>query len=315
MNNNISRARVKVLLAAYNGADWIVPQVESILAQQGVDVSVVIADDHSRDATLQVLHERFAHEPRVTVLARAQGSGSAGANFRNMYRETDVRDVDFVALADQDDVWNADKLARAVMRLDADGADGYSSAVTAVWQGGAAKILQQHPTPTAADHLFEGAGQGCTFVMRGEFFVSVQDFCRKNHDAVEQMHYHDWLVYLLARAWQRHWSFDQQPSMTYRQHALNEIGARKGWSAIRHRLALIRNGWYRKQLAVASDIYLLADGRDDVACDLAGRLGGGQRRAGGLVDRIAMAIAVACHGRRRASDRGVLTLAALAGWF
>lgn len=304
-----------MILAAYNGAGWIVPQVQSILAQQGVEVSVVIADDHSRDATFQVVREHFAQEPRVTMLERPQGSGSAGANFRNMYRETEIGQADFVALADQDDIWNPDKLARAVARLNTDRTDGYSSAVTATWDGGETKVLTQNPATTAADHLFEGAGQGCTFVMRADFFVKVQDFCRKNQAAVEKLHYHDWLVYLLSRAWQLRWTFDQQPSMTYRQHALNEIGARKGISAIRHRLALIRNGWYGGQLAAASEIYLLAGGNGDVAADLARRLDPKRRHANGLINRLALAHAVARHGRRRGSDRAVLAFAALAGWF
>src|SRR6185437_14487000 len=48
-----SPPRVLVLLASYNGARWIGRQIESILAQEAVDVRIVIADDGSSDGTLE----------------------------------------------------------------------------------------------------------------------------------------------------------------------------------------------------------------------------------------------------------------------
>jgi glycosyltransferase involved in cell wall biosynthesis len=49
------RPKVLVLLAAFNGSDWIVEQIESILGQEGVDLSLLIGDDGSTDGTLAKL--------------------------------------------------------------------------------------------------------------------------------------------------------------------------------------------------------------------------------------------------------------------
>jgi rhamnosyltransferase len=56
------RPRVLVLLAAYNGAKWIVQQIETILNQKCVDVRLVISDDGSSDATLAKVREFAAEE-------------------------------------------------------------------------------------------------------------------------------------------------------------------------------------------------------------------------------------------------------------
>lgn len=57
--------KVVVLLSSYNGEKYIRPQVDSILAQQGVDVRILIRDDGSRDNTLTILQE---YGERVEVL-------------------------------------------------------------------------------------------------------------------------------------------------------------------------------------------------------------------------------------------------------
>ncbi|HBN14018.1 MAG TPA: glycosyl transferase, partial [Pseudohongiella sp.] len=43
--------RVAVLLAAYNGMQWLPEQLDSILSQVGVDVTVYVSTDRSSDGT------------------------------------------------------------------------------------------------------------------------------------------------------------------------------------------------------------------------------------------------------------------------
>lgn len=305
--------RVGVLLAAYNGATWIGMQVNSILQQDSVDVKILIGDDKSSDATAKVLTESFSNDNRVTLIRREMGTGSSGANFRTLYREAEVNDVDYVALSDQDDYWNVDKLSCALASLNGSESDAYSAAVLATWSVDRKKILRQNPNMRAADHLFEGAGQGCTFVMRADFFREVQAFCRLHAAVVEELHHHDWLVYILARAWNKKWCFDARPSMMYRQHGHNELGARDGLSAIRHRLAMIRNGWYARQIQAASRIYILAGGSDKACLVLAKQFSDHIQKAS-MTRRLSLCIAVLLHGRRRFVDRGILAVAALAAW-
>jgi rhamnosyltransferase len=302
--------RVLVLLASYNGAPWLAEQVESILGQRGVEVSILIGDDLSKDATRGLVQEKWGSDPRVTLHGWDQSSGSAGANFRRLYRFADLDGFDLVALADQDDIWAADKLQSAAAALQASGAVGYSCSVTSFWPDGRKRLVAQRPVPSGGDFLFEGAGQGCTFVISARFFARVRAFCNDHVEAVEALHYHDWLIYLLSRAWEGDWYFDAAPKMRYRQHDGNEIGSRGGLASITRRLELVRNGWYRKQVLAATHIYVLANTGSTAVRRFLGAL----RAHDSFMRRVKLAWFCARHGRRRLADRAVLVLASAAGW-
>lgn len=302
--------KVLVLLATYNGHQWLSEQIHSILAQEGVDVFINIADDGSNDGTRELISQEWAAYPQISVLFRAPGSGSAGANFRQMYRESDAVDFDFVALADQDDIWLSGKLLAGISALRGAGAQGYSCGVRPFWPDGREKDVLQCTTIRLADFLFEGAGQGCTYVMTVALFNRVNKFCLENVALSEQLHYHDWLVYLLARAWGMTWYFDVQPWIRYRQHLGNEIGSRGSFGAITKRLGMIRNGWYRHQVDSAIDVFANVVPGDPLLNKFFKLF----KKKPSLGRKCALAIFVITHGRRRLSDRIVLGISALSGW-
>lgn len=299
-------------MATRNGAKWIVEQVESILAQRDVQVKIIVQDDCSSDSTLDILREKYpALIPhQIELRSNDSPTGSAGANFKKLFREADAGGFEFVAFADQDDIWNPDKLNRAVAVLTAQEADGYSAAVKAFWADGREHVLAQSGREREADFLFEGAGQGCTFVLTARAFARVQEFCRRRSDAADGFHYHDWLVYLLVRAWGGRWSFDAVPCLLYRQHQNNEIGARGNFGAITRRLSLLSNGWYRKQLLSAISVYHSVGGRNAQV----GRLERLTSRRDSIMKRLSLTHFVLRHGRRRLIDRFALAWASMAGW-
>ena len=307
--NGPARPRVLVLLATYNGAAWIREQMDSILAQRDVDVRVAVRDDCSTDGTRLEL-ARFAGDPRVRIVAADGPSGSAAANFLTLITENPAGNCELIAFADQDDCWNPEKLSRAGRMLASSRAAGYSSATLAVWENGRQRLLRPSGLPTAADFLFEGAGQGCTFVLTAALYEEVRRFLASHRPAAGTLHYHDWLVYALARAWDRQWFFDAQPSMKYRQHAGNDTGARGTLDGIVKRLARIRQGWYRTQLlAIAS---ACAQAAPDNARVYAWRQE--LLRPGSWRRRIRIARFCMRGGRRRTRDNLTVVFAALCGW-
>ncbi len=304
------RPRILVLLATYNGKRWLDEQLDSLLAQEGVRVDLLIGDDRSTDGTRELLLDLCARRPEARLCGWDSGSGSAGGNFRRLYLAAEPAAYDYVALADQDDVWLPNKLARGVAALRQSGAQGYSCAVNAFWPDGKSAVLAQVARTRAADFLFEGAGQGCTFVVRAAAFARVQQFCRDHPQQANGLHYHDWLIYVLARAWDMAWYFDAQPMIRYRQHDGNEIGSRGGMGAINKRLGMIRNGWYRKQVRVAAAVYRQAGGGAARVLALAAAVQPGRT----LAQRAALLLRVGRDGRRRPVDRAVLVLAVVLGW-
>ncbi len=304
--------RVLVLLAARNGAQWIEEQVESILGQRGVEVALVVGDDASTDDTRVRLTKRWGGDTRVRMRAFETSSGSAGASFQRLMREVDATGFDAVALSDQDDCWLPDKLLAAVDILREQGASGYSAAVRAHWPDGRAAVLGQCPHMRRADFLFEGAGQGCTFVLERGFFQRAQGFLRGDAGRGATMHFHDWMVYVLSRAWNVRWVFDPVPRMDYRQHSGNDIGARGGLAGGSRRLWMIRDGWYAEQIAKASAVYVAAGGCDPLVLSLVRELE--HRAARGIPASVRLALRLIQDGRRRRVDRAVLACAALARW-
>ncbi|WP_426110175.1 glycosyltransferase [Massilia sp. PWRC2] len=302
--------RILVLLATYNGVQWLREQINSILAQQGVVVDLLIGDDCSGDGTATFIIEEWGSNPRITLICWPSPSGSAGANFRRLYRHANAEAYDFVALADQDDIWFPAKLENAVFMLTKEDAQGYSCAVEAFWPGGRVNVLAQNPHLRDADFIFEGAGQGCTFVLTRKLFICVQDFCVAHPDEADGLHYHDWLIYLIARRLGKGWCFDRRPHMRYRQHGGNEIGSRGTFGAATRRLALMKNGWYAAQImaasAAASAVPVKSDTMDRIRILLS--------EHDSLTRRAKMMCLVARSGRRKLHDRLLLVFVAGCGW-
>ena len=297
-------------MAAYNGNEWIHEQVKSILSQKFVEVSILISDDLSVDKTTSIIENYSENDDRVSLVKQNRGSGSAGQNFMKMIRDVDVSNCEYIAFSDQDDIWFSDKITRAISKIESSISVAYSSSVLAFWPSGKKKILHQSPEVKSADFLFEGAGQGCTFVLTVDFFLRVQKFCIDNKSLTDIFYYHDWLVYLLSRCWGQKWFFDNRPSMNYRQHDGNDTGARSGFSSFKRRINLIANGWYKKQIEVAIEIAKKADSDNESIKKLECLLG--MKKS--LIQRVRLVSFVAKSGRRKFIDRVVLVLSVLFFW-
>lgn len=304
---NKSTPKILILLATYNGFVGLPRQISSILNQSKVDVHIVISDDHSDDRTAKYLREVNAKSKKIDVIFRDTGTGSAGQNFFGMFRSVDSRGFDYVALADQDDCWFENKLDYAVSCLETSECAAYSSSVTAVWSDGRRKVLQQSSSIRKADFLFEGAGQGCTFVISTCFFHEIQEFSIINEHLTNQFHYHDWYVYLLCRMSGKDWFFDARSTMNYLQHNENDTGARSGYRAFLKRIRLILSGWYKCQIIIAIEIARRVDPENEIIILFKQFTNNSLT----FVKRLSYAILLLKHGRRKVSDRVVLCIASL----
>jgi rhamnosyltransferase len=305
----MTRPKVLVLLAAFNGSKWILEQVESILNQINVDINLVISDDGSTDGTGAMI-ERLAADQRVRAISSPVPTGSAAQNFLRLIRSTPADGYDFISFADQDDIWYEDKIYRGCSSLSKTGAKGYSSAVTAFWSDGRERMLPQVEMLTASDFMFEGAGQGSTFVLASDFYRRLRAFLVEHVSQTKLLHYHDWAIYALSRSWKVNWIFDQKPCLKYRQHGENDTGARTSLSGIRMRLGRIKNGWYSEQLRTIANICFTASPADPVIAEWHDLLAQPHSPVR------AWRIAGFClrGGRRRLSDRVIFLSAVVAGW-
>jgi len=291
--------RVLVLLAAHNGMQWIAEQVESIRAQEGVEVSILASDDASTDGT----HEYLSSAPGVALLPGRGPYGSAGRNFFHLLSRADFSAHDFFAFADQDDIWYSWKLARAMDCLERESCEGYSANVTAFWEDGREALVDKSHPQRELDYLFEGPGPGCTFVMSTRLARQIQDVLRSNPGVRDDISLHDWFAYAWARSHGFAWFIDKQPVMRYRQHGANYLGANVGSIAAKKRVGQVKSGWYRGQVEAIARV-CGADSREIVRKVLSKNWSG----------RLCLALH-AGKFRRRYRDVLALAFISLMGWF
>ena len=243
-----------ILLATYNGEKWLPEQLDSIRNQQQVDVRVVVSDDQSDDSTLRVLREHSASIPLTILPTQVERYGSANRNFLRLVRDAQIGDAAYVALADQDDIWHPDKLARAVAKLRSDDAEAYSSDVEAFWPDGRTKLVKKSYPQKSLDFMFGSPGPGCTFVFTRSIYLEMRGWVTAHFADLSRLWVHDWIFYAYARAKGHRWVIDDSPTMRYRQHHSNEIGVNIGFKAIQRRLAVVREGRYRHNIIIISEL-------------------------------------------------------------
>lgn len=246
--------KIAVLLSAYNGLAYIEAQIDSILRQVGVDVTIFLSVDRSSDDTHAWCLALAESHLNVQVLPYGEHFGGAGPNFYRLLRDVDLSGFDYLSFADQDDIWHPEKLWRAHSLMAAQNAVGYSSNFTAFWPSGETRIVNKALPQRTCDFLFESAGPGCTYVLHSSLAQPLQKLVRNANTKLLSVDYHDWLTYAFARAHKFPWVIDSWSSMQYRQHANNQIGVNSGWRSFWLRVRKILSGYGFEQSLLIADL-------------------------------------------------------------
>lgn len=105
---------VSVVVPAYNNAPFIERTIDSVLAQDGVEFELIVADHSSNDSTAEVI-DRYSTDPRVTLATTPAGGGAK----RNWDRVSRLATGTYIKLLPGDDVLRPGALARQVRLLQA----------------------------------------------------------------------------------------------------------------------------------------------------------------------------------------------------
>ncbi len=124
--NAVVAPLVSVAVPAYNAADYLERAVDSALSQTMPSLEIIIVDDASTDATLEMARRIATYDPRVRVLRNELNSGPAAS--RN--RAIGAAQGEWIALLDGDDAWSPRRLE--LMLADAKKADVVSDDVNIV---------------------------------------------------------------------------------------------------------------------------------------------------------------------------------------
>ncbi len=239
---------VEVLLATYNGEKYLAEQLDSLIAQIGVSVSLVVSDDGSDDNTLQILSSYKSKFASIEILKGPKMGPQA-----NFFYLLSQSKGEFIALCDQDDIWEPGHLQASVTRLDPKKPSMTFSSVREfksmdpenmrVWPK---KIRIQY----IGNILFENQVRGCTIVMNKKFLEIIKNTFPKNSIM------HDWWIALVG------FSYDcisvaGNSEVKYRIHSDNAIGATPGIAVRAKRLKKILAGGPFPIFSQIRDLYMI----------------------------------------------------------
>ena len=212
---------VAILLATFNGAQYIREFLDSLCDQSYEDFCLYVRDDGSTDSTLAILN---GYSTRLTIkILPSDGRLGPAKGFMRIMGLADAKHGCYL-FADQDDYWYPDKVERSAVALleHRDEVFLYCSRLEYVDED--LRHLKYSPIPrffsienAAVENVATGCTVGITQRMRNEILAgNPYDFIM-----------HDWWLYLYCCAFGRV-IYDAKPSIKYRQHSSNTIGAATG---------------------------------------------------------------------------------------
>lgn len=213
--------KVCVVMSAYNAEAYLETQIESILAQEGVDVTLHVRDDGSSDRTVSMLEAYAAADNRVSVISGPNLKPLMG--FMTALGSAMQFDCEFFSFSDADDYWMPDKLSAATRLLSRDCADRPKILCTA-WTVADAELTPAYSVSTPEidrgfrNALVECQAGGHTIVMNRPAAAVVARL-----DPAQAV-MHDAWVYLVTCALGEV-LYDPVPHSLYRQHGGNFDGA------------------------------------------------------------------------------------------
>lgn len=215
---------VVVLMSTYNGELYIREQLESIRNQKDVTVQIIVRDDGSSDGTIAILEEYEKQGQLKFVKGKNAGVGSSFMQL--LYH---APKASYYAFADQDDIWQEDKLSAAIsMITKKTGPVLYTSNQMLVDKEGKELELRFKKKPGLG--LFQVIDRswlsGCTMVMNRRLFEILVEEDRRPSRKLLLKKIHDVWV-LMAAICIGTVLYDEDAHILYRQHDNNVIGVRK----------------------------------------------------------------------------------------
>ena len=216
--------KILIILASFNGVKYIKQQIDSILSQEGVNIDIKIFDDGSSDGTVELISSLYSSE-RIQIIQNEIPTGSSANNFFQSLQQIEeiyFEKYNYIAFADQDDIWLPNKLKEAVVILDTQEADLYMSNLI-LWQEKSYRksIVNKSFSQKKYDYLFEGGSAGCTYVLSAKFVLKLKDIIKNTDNLYWKYFSHDWFIYFVARTNNFKVTIDNRSFILYRIHEKN----------------------------------------------------------------------------------------------
>ncbi len=230
------RFSISVALCTHNGAKFLGDQLRSIGAQTLAPAEIVISDDASQDDSVAIARHAMAQlagDDAAPIVLRVIENASPLGVARNFQQAALACERDLIALSDQDDLWRPERLAAMnaeferrpdllllhsdARLIDAAGADLGLSLFESL-EVKRAELAEIHRGAAFDALLRRNLATGATIMFRRALLRYAAPFpLQWVHD--------EWLAIIAAAVGRI--DVLEQPLIDYRQHAANQIGARR----------------------------------------------------------------------------------------
>lgn len=205
----MSKALVSIALCTYNGEKYLPEQLESLLAQDYPEIEIIALDDGSKDNTLAILKTYEAKYPQLKVYQNTENLGYV----KNFEKAISLCNGEYIALADQDDIWDSRKISLQVAKIGSYSLIYHDSAFVdeeGKATGGKVSDIRNFYTGTDASvFLLENCVSGHSLLFKRELLVQLAPF--------NPIVFHDWwLVYIACH--QAGICYIDECLVKYRQH-------------------------------------------------------------------------------------------------
>lgn len=263
-----SGVKVSVVVCTYNGERFLAEQLQSILDQTRPPDDIIVSDDGSSDSTLDIVAEfgsrvSGAKKPTWTVQSRKKPLGVA----RNFASALTKARGEFIALADQDDVWEPTRLEQGLAGFRDDALLVHCDATLTDEVGRPTGSLMSALRLTSGEGRSLLSGNALDALLRRNLVTGATTMIRssllKQALPVPEGWVHDeWLA--LVAAVQGGVVFSEESLIRYRQHGGNEIGASKtDLDEATRRLRETRTAFFSRKLLRNSGISRMLEQEPD----------------------------------------------------
>lgn len=240
-NNN---SKIAILMATYNGENYLKEQIESILNQTYKNFTLFIRDDNSTDDTKKIIQEYHDKYPtKIVEVIDGQKAGGACKNFMILLKYVyNLKEYDLFMFSDQDDIWLENKVYLTIEKYNEQKNKDIPILVHTdllVVDNNLNLIDNSfinysnlnYKKNKFNNYLIQNNVTGCTTLVNRQL-VELIKF--KSYNSICM---HDWYFALIASAFGKV-VFIDKPTIKYRQHANNVLGAKKikGISGIYNKL-------------------------------------------------------------------------------
>lgn len=242
-----STDKIAILMATYNGEKYICQQIDSILSQTCKDWELYIHDDGSTDNTIAAVESYVEKYPDKVHLIDGKSTGGAKYNFFYLFSKVEAS---YYMTCDQDDVWlekkielTYDKMLTIENKEDVPCLVYTELRVVDSELNTIADTMSEYQSldchkRTINQFILQNSVTGCTMMVNR----ALRDKMLRITD-IDNTIMHDWWAALVAAQFGKT-AFIDEPTILYRQHGDNSLGA----LGINKLSYIVRRVWQKNQI-------------------------------------------------------------------